>query len=46
MWKLQLFIIGEKDVQVIDMNNDAMNQLQKVERKKLKIVPGATHLFE
>lgn len=41
-----LFIVGEKDVQVIDMNNNTMNQLQKVERKKLKIVPGATHLFE
>ena len=41
-----LFIVGEKDVQVIEMNNNAMNQLQKVERKKLKIVPGATHLFE
>jgi dienelactone hydrolase len=41
-----LFIVGEKDAQVIDMNNSAMNQLQKVDRKKLKIVPGATHLFE
>jgi len=41
-----LFIVGEKDVEVIDMNNNAMNQLQKVERKKLKIIPGATHLFE
>src|SRR5689334_16085379 len=41
-----LFIVGEKDAQVIDMNNSAMNQLQKVERKKVKIVPGATHLFE
>jgi putative phosphoribosyl transferase len=41
-----LFIVGEKDAQVIEMNNNAMNQLQKVERKKLKIVPGATHLFE
>jgi putative phosphoribosyl transferase len=41
-----LFIVGEKDIQVIEMNNNAMNQLQKVERKKLKIVPGATHLFE
>ncbi|HEY6882584.1 MAG TPA: alpha/beta hydrolase [Nitrososphaeraceae archaeon] len=41
-----LFIVGEKDVEVIDMNNNAMNQLQKVERKKLKIIPGATHLFD
>jgi putative phosphoribosyl transferase len=41
-----LFIVGEKDIQVIEMNNNAINRLQKVERKKLKIVPGATHLFE
>jgi dienelactone hydrolase len=41
-----LFIVGEKDIQVIEMNKNAMNQLQKVEKKKLKIVPGATHLFE
>ena len=41
-----LFIVGEKDVQVIEMNESAMKQLDKVERKKLKIVPGATHLFE
>jgi dienelactone hydrolase len=41
-----LFIVGEKDIQVIDMNESAMKQLDKVERKKLKIIPGATHLFE
>jgi putative phosphoribosyl transferase len=41
-----LFIVGEKDVQVIGMNENAMKQLNRVERKKLKIVPGATHLFE
>ena len=41
-----LFIVGEKDVQVIGMNENAMKQLDRVERKKLKIVPGATHLFE
>jgi putative phosphoribosyl transferase len=41
-----LFIVGENDVQVIGMNESAMKQLDKVERKKLKIVPGATHLFE
>jgi putative phosphoribosyl transferase len=41
-----LFIVGEKDVQVIEMNENAMKQLNRVERKKLKIVPGATHLFE
>jgi putative phosphoribosyl transferase len=41
-----LFIVGEKDVQVIGMNENAMKQLDQVERKKLKIIPGATHLFE
>ena len=41
-----LFIVGEKDIQVIGMNESAMKQLDKVERKKLKIIPGATHLFE
>jgi dienelactone hydrolase len=41
-----LFIVGEKDVQVLEMNRNAMKQLNRVERKKLKIVPGATHLFE
>jgi putative phosphoribosyl transferase len=41
-----LFIVGENDVQVIGMNESAMKQLDKVERKKLKIVPGATHIFE
>jgi putative phosphoribosyl transferase len=41
-----LFIVGEKDVQVIEMNENAMKQLDRVQRKKLKIVPGATHLFE
>jgi dienelactone hydrolase len=41
-----LFIIGERDVPVIGMNENAVRQLEKVEKKKLKIVPGATHLFE
>ena len=41
-----LFIVGENDVEVIGMNENAMKQLDKVERKKLKIIPGATHLFE
>src|ERR1041385_292960 len=41
-----LFIVGAKDIQVIDMNESAMRQLDKVEKKKLKIVPRATHLFE
>jgi hypothetical protein len=40
-----LFIVGEKDAQVIEMNENAKNHL-KVVRKKLKIVPGAIYLFE
>ncbi len=39
-----LLIVGGDDTPVIAMNQDAMRQMQaKVE---LKIVPGATHLFE
>ena len=41
-----LFIVGERDIPVIGMNENAIRQLEKVEKKKLKIVPGATHLFE
>jgi len=40
-----LLIVGGEDFQVIEMNQWALNQL-KVEQKELKIVPGATHLFE
>jgi putative phosphoribosyl transferase len=41
-----LFIVGEKDIQVIDLNKEALKQLQRVEKKKLVVIPGATHLFE
>jgi dienelactone hydrolase len=41
-----LFIVGEKDIQVIDLNKDVLKQLQRVEKKKLVVIPGATHLFE
>jgi dienelactone hydrolase len=40
-----LLIVGGDDFQVIEMNQWALDQL-KVERKELRIVPGATHLFE
>ncbi len=40
-----LLIVGGEDFQVIEMNQWALDQL-KVEQKELKIVPGATHLFE
>lgn len=40
-----LFIVGGEDYQVIEMNQWALDRL-KAEQKELKIVPGATHLFE
>lgn len=39
-----LLIVGENDVQVIAMNQQAMAQMRG--EKALAIVPGATHLFE
>ena len=42
-----LLIVGENDKQVIQLNKQAFVQLSKLEKKKkLVIVPGATHLFE
>jgi putative phosphoribosyl transferase len=42
-----LFIVGEKDnTKVIDLNKNALKQLHLVERKKIIVIPGATHLFE
>ncbi|WP_292387517.1 dienelactone hydrolase family protein [Methanosarcina sp. UBA5] len=40
-----LLIVGGEDFQVIKMNQWALDRLT-VEQKELKIVPGATHLFE
>jgi dienelactone hydrolase len=39
-----LLVVGENDVPVIEMNREAMERL-RVE-KELKIISGATHLFE
>lgn len=39
-----LLIVGGLDTQVIELNQQAMEQLTSV--KELSIVPGATHLFE
>ena len=39
-----LLIVGENDVPVIGMNQEALERLRA--EKELKIVPGATHLFE
>jgi len=42
-----LLIVGEKDKQVIELNESALRQLTKIERKKkILIIPEATHLFE
>jgi len=40
-----LLIVGGNDFQVIEMNQWALERLN-IKDKKLKIVPGATHLFE
>jgi putative phosphoribosyl transferase len=39
-----LLIVGERDVPVIEMNEEALAKLNC--DKELKIIPGATHLFE
>jgi putative phosphoribosyl transferase len=39
-----LLIVGGDDLPVIQMNEDAFNQLKAV--RKMEIVPGASHLFE
>ncbi len=42
-----LFIVGEKDEQIIELNKKVLdNHLEKVEKKKIIIIPGASHLFE
>jgi putative phosphoribosyl transferase len=42
-----LLIVGENDKEVIDLNEKALKQLTKIEKKKkLVIIPRATHLFE
>ena len=39
-----LLIVGGEDIPVIGMNKMAFDELQSV--KEMKIIPGATHLFE
>jgi putative phosphoribosyl transferase len=41
-----LLIVGELDYPVIEMNQDAMHRMEAAQAAELKIVPGATHLFE
>lgn len=39
-----LFIVGGKDLQVLDLNRQAFAQL--VTERRLEVIPGAGHLFE
>jgi putative phosphoribosyl transferase len=39
-----LLIVGSRDEEVLQMNRDAMARMKC--KAELKIVPGATHLFE
>jgi putative phosphoribosyl transferase len=39
-----LLIVGQRDISVIEMNKKAFDLL--VSEKEMKIIPGATHLFE
>ena len=41
-----LLIVGERDDQVIELNQIALEKLIQVKEKKIIIVPKATHLFE
>lgn len=41
-----LFIVGGNDSVVLDLNRDAIASLPRQTRRRLEIVPGATHLFE
>ena len=41
-----LFIVGGRDVEVLELNRMAMAQLPRQTERKLEIVAGATHLFE
>lgn len=41
-----LFIVGSDDTVVLDLNRDAMASLPRDTKRRLEIIPGATHLFE
>jgi pimeloyl-ACP methyl ester carboxylesterase len=41
-----LLIVGANDETVIELNEEALDQMQEGAEKKLMIVPGASHLFE
>jgi putative phosphoribosyl transferase len=41
-----LFIVGEYDKKVIDINKKTVHELKNVKDKKIEIMEGASHLFE
>lgn len=41
-----LFIVGGNDSVVLDLNRDAIASLPRQTKRRLEIIPGATHLFE
>jgi len=41
-----LFVVGENDSVVLDLNDSAMAQLPAETERRLEVVPGASHLFE
>lgn len=41
-----LFIVGGKDKLVVDFNKKALHLLTSLQKKKLIVIPEATHLFE
>ena len=40
-----LFLVGGNDPQVVELNESALKEMTN-EKKKLTVIPGATHLFE
>lgn len=40
-----LFLVGENDPQVVELNENALKDMT-AEKKKITLIPGATHLFE
>ena len=40
-----LFLVGGNDEEVLRLNENALKDI-KAEKRKITIIPGATHLFE
>ena len=41
-----LFIVGQNDPEVIEVNQKAIDQLPLATERRLEVIPGASHLFE